>query len=142
MYHIRYHHLSAKPNGRPSSRLNHANRFLSSQHPQRRTLHLGHCCDGWYLVKNNQLNVIEERMPPGAKETRHRHAKAQQFFYVVKGEATLEIDGRILVLHAGEGALVPPGAAHQMQNLSQRDLEIIVTSQPPSHADREEAPPK
>lgn len=102
----------------------------------------GKGCDGWCLVKNEKLNVIEERLPPGAKETRHRHAKAQQFFYIVKGEATLEIDGRVLVLHDHEGALVPPGVAHQMQNLSKRDLAIIVTSQPPSHADREEAPTK
>lgn len=100
----------------------------------------GDCCDGWYLVKNDRLNVIQERMPPGSSETRHRHRKAQQFFYVLNGEAALDLDGRVLVLHAAEGALVPAGAAHRMQNRSGRDLEFLVTSEPPSHGDREEAP--
>ena len=27
-------------------------------------------CDGWYLVKNDSLNVIEERLPPG-RVTKH-----------------------------------------------------------------------
>jgi mannose-6-phosphate isomerase-like protein (cupin superfamily) len=102
----------------------------------------GDCCDGWYLVKNERLNIIEERMPPGTSETRHVHRKAQQFFYVLNGEATLEIDGRTIVLHQREGALVPPGAAHQMQNRSKQDLQIMVTSEPPSHGDREDAPRK
>jgi len=100
----------------------------------------GDCCDGWYLVKNDHINVIQEKMPPGSSETRHLHHKAQQFFYVLAGEAALEIDGRLVVLHEREGALVQPGSAHRMQNMSRRNLEILVTSEPPSHGDREDAP--
>lgn len=100
----------------------------------------GDCCDGWYLVKNDRLNVIQEKMPPGTSETRHLHHKAQQFFYVLAGDASLEVEGRVLVLHEREGALVPPGSRHRMQNRSKRDLEIVVTSEPPSHGDREEMP--
>jgi mannose-6-phosphate isomerase-like protein (cupin superfamily) len=100
----------------------------------------GDCCDGWYLVKNDRINVIQEKMPPATSEARHLHHKAQQFFYVLKGEAALEINGRELTIHVGEGALVPPGSAHRMQNKSKIDLEILVTSEPPSHGDREEAP--
>jgi mannose-6-phosphate isomerase-like protein (cupin superfamily) len=97
----------------------------------------GDCCDGWYLVKNDRLNIIQERMPPGTSETRHLHRKSQQFFFVLEGQATLEIDGREVVLNAREGARVPPGAAHRMQNRSRRALEFTVTSEPPSHGDRE-----
>jgi len=99
----------------------------------------GDCCDGWYLAKNDRINIIQERMPPGSSETRHLHHKAQQFFYVLSGEAALEVDGRLLVLREHEGALVQPGSAHRMQNMSKRDLEILVTSEPPSHGDREDA---
>ncbi len=100
----------------------------------------GDCCDGWYLVKNDRLNIIHEKMPPGTSETRHLHHKAQQFFYVLAGEAALEVEGRVLVLHERESVLVPPGSRHRMLNRSSRDLEIVVTSEPPSHSDREEAP--
>jgi len=29
----------------------------------------GQQCDGWYLVKDDQMTIIEERMPPGTAET-------------------------------------------------------------------------
>jgi mannose-6-phosphate isomerase-like protein (cupin superfamily) len=99
----------------------------------------GDGCDAWYLVKNDRLHVIQERMPPGTSETRHLHHRAQQFFYVLKGEATLEVNGDALLLRAHEGAWVPAGTPHQLQNLSGSELEFLVTSEPPSHSDREEA---
>jgi mannose-6-phosphate isomerase-like protein (cupin superfamily) len=96
-------------------------------------------CDGWHLVKTGELSVIEERMPAGTSETRHSHVHARQFFYVLEGELTMEVEHHIFVVHAGEGIQVSPGQQHQAQNRSARDLRIIVTSQPPSHGDRVEA---
>lgn len=40
-------------------------------------------CDGWHLVKNAELSIIEERMPSGTAEVRHFHQRAQQFFYIL-----------------------------------------------------------
>ena len=53
----------------------------------------GDDCDGWHLVKDKQLSVIEEFMPPGAAEVRHHHERSQQFFYILIGEALMEING-------------------------------------------------
>jgi oxalate decarboxylase/phosphoglucose isomerase-like protein (cupin superfamily) len=36
------------------------------------------------------LSVIEEQMPSGASEVRHYHRNAQQFFFILSGQATLE----------------------------------------------------
>lgn len=47
----------------------------------------GDHCDGWHLLKECNLSVIEERMPSGTGEVRHFHRKAQQFFYVLSGQA-------------------------------------------------------
>jgi quercetin dioxygenase-like cupin family protein len=52
----------------------------------------GDGCDGWHLVAADGLSVIEERMPPGTAEVRHRHDVARQFFFVLSGALTLEID--------------------------------------------------
>lgn len=93
-------------------------------------------CDGWHLLKNPELSVIQERMPPGTAEVRHFHQRAQQFFYVLAGEAVMEVDGRSVVLTAGEGIWIPAGAAHQMKNDSGDDVHFLVISQPPSHGDR------
>jgi len=100
----------------------------------------GNCCDGWYLVKNESLNIIEERMPPGTAELRHRHAKSRQFFYVLSGAASIERDGALTTVKAGEGLEVPPGVAHKVANNSQVPLQLLVTSQPPSHNDRTDLP--
>jgi mannose-6-phosphate isomerase-like protein (cupin superfamily) len=98
----------------------------------------GGACDGWHLLEGDDLSVIEERVPPGAAEARHRHARSRQFFYVLEGLATLELDGTTYVLRRSEGLHIPPGAAHQLRNESQGDLRFLVVSAPKSHGDRED----
>ncbi len=105
----------------------------------------GDGCDGWYLVKTPELNVIEELMPPGTAELRHKHAKARQFFYVLSGEASIDRDGITTKVRAGQGLEIAPGVAHKVANRSRASLRLLVTSQPPSHDDRidlEPAPKK
>jgi mannose-6-phosphate isomerase-like protein (cupin superfamily) len=97
----------------------------------------GQQCDGWHLLQGFDLSVIEERMPPGTAEVRHRHVRARQFFYVLEGVAVLEVEGVAHRLGARQGLQVPPGAAHQMRNESDGELRFIVVSSPKSHGDRE-----
>lgn len=96
----------------------------------------GDRCDAWYLVKNDDLNIIEERMPPGTAEKRHYHHRARQFFYCIAGTLTIEIEGQDFVLHPGDGVEVAPMQQHQAKNLSNANVRFVVTSQPPSHNDR------
>lgn len=97
----------------------------------------GPACDGWHLVRSEALSVIEERMPPGAREEPHFHTKARQFFYVLEGELTLEVDRREHGLGAGQGMEVPPGTPHQALNTSRESVRFLVISSPPGHGDRE-----
>lgn len=53
----------------------------------------GDQCDGWHLVKNKDLSVIHELMPANTSEVRHYHQKARQFFFILSGTATLEMNG-------------------------------------------------
>jgi mannose-6-phosphate isomerase-like protein (cupin superfamily) len=96
----------------------------------------GNDCDGWHLVKDAQLSVIEELMPAGAAEARHRHQRAQQFFYVLAGELLMEVEGRTTLVPAGSGIRVLPGIHHQVRNPSSGPARFLVISQPPSHGDR------
>jgi mannose-6-phosphate isomerase-like protein (cupin superfamily) len=97
-------------------------------------------CDGWHLVRSAALSVIQERMPAGAAEVRHRHAVARQFFYVLAGELSLEIDGVVVTITSGRGCEVAPGCPHQARNAGGGAVEFLVVSQPPAQADRELAP--
>ena len=96
----------------------------------------GDNCDGWHLVKDEKLSVIEEQMPAGAAEVFHYHAQAQQFFFVLSGEAVMEVGGREVRLIAREGVHILPGACHRIRNASNEPLQFLVVSQPPSHGDR------
>jgi len=96
----------------------------------------GNDCDGWHLVKDEQLSVIEECMPPGAAEIRHHHQRAQQFFYILSGEVLMEVEGRTTLVAAGSGIRVLSGTRHQIRNPSSSAARFLVISQPPSHGDR------
>lgn len=95
-------------------------------------------CDGWHLLKSPGLSVIQERVPPGGREVRHYHRQAHQFFYVLSGRATLEVDGKVLTINPRQGCSVPPQIPHQLRNETSEDLEFIVISSPLSHGDRVE----
>jgi mannose-6-phosphate isomerase-like protein (cupin superfamily) len=100
----------------------------------------GNGCDGWHLVRALGLSVIQERMPPGTAEIRHRHAKARQFFYVLAGRLSIEVEGVIHTLQPREGLEVQPGFAHEVRNDGPEAAEFLVVSEPPSHGDRVAAP--
>src|ERR1700704_4823336 len=99
----------------------------------------GQNCDGWHLVKDASLSVIQERMSPGTSEVRHFHQIAQQFFFILLGDAVMEVNGENIAIHTGEGLHIPPGVPHQIQNLSNNPVDFLVISQPPSHGDRHES---
>jgi mannose-6-phosphate isomerase-like protein (cupin superfamily) len=100
----------------------------------------GSACDGWRLVNHPDLSVIQEHMPPNTHEVRHYHERARQFFYILSGVATMELDGVREQLGTGQGVEIPPGQPHQIFNESNTDLEFLVISQPTTAGDRVSAP--
>jgi mannose-6-phosphate isomerase-like protein (cupin superfamily) len=97
-------------------------------------------CDGWRLLDEHDLSVIDEEMPPGSSETRHVHARANQLFFVLHGTLTLEIEGDVVHLFAGDACNVKPGQKHQAQNASSEPVSFLVISTPTTRGDRQEAP--
>ena len=96
----------------------------------------GDHCDGWHLVKDPELSVIQELMPAGTAEVLHFHQRAQQFFFILSGEAFMEVDGNEIELKTGDGIHIRPGVRHQIRNSSRQPVEFLVVSHPPSHGDR------
>ena len=96
----------------------------------------GEINDGWRYVDRGDLSVIHERMKPGGREVRHAHQKARQFFYVLSGQFSMELDGTVHTLNPGQGLEIPPGSPHQAMNLSDADVDFMVVSTPTSKGDR------
>jgi mannose-6-phosphate isomerase-like protein (cupin superfamily) len=98
----------------------------------------GDACDGWHLIKSQELSIIEERMPPHTAERRHVHSKADQFFYILSGEAQMEIEGQIVTLSTRNGVFIQHGRTHKISNESDQDVIFLVISRPTTRGDREE----
>lgn len=97
----------------------------------------GEGCDGWHLLRRDDLSILEERMPAGTREQRHYHARSRQFFYVLVGELIMEIAGQYHFLNAGSGIEIAPGEPHQAMNKSDKAVRFLLISHPPSHEDRQ-----
>ena len=96
----------------------------------------GDNCDGWNLVDEDHLSVKQELMPGGTKEIKHYHRAAQQFFYILKGKATFEIEDSVIEINGGEGLHIEAGKKHRIINEGKEDLEFILCSQPSTTNDR------
>lgn len=96
----------------------------------------GEVCDGWRLLNLPDLSVIQERVPPGAGEMKHVHARARQFFYVLSGYASLELEAETVALSPGQGLHVPPGVAHRFVNKGDEAVVFLVISAPTTLGDR------
>lgn len=100
----------------------------------------GEVCDGWHLLKRDRVSIIQERVPSGRAEVRHFHHRSQQFFFILEGQATIEVGDERVVLNRHEGVEVAPGVPHQFRNDSNAEVIFLVISVPPSHGDRENIP--
>ena len=76
-------------------------------------------------------------MPPDTAEEWHVHDRAQQFFYVLEGRATMRVADEKVLLAAGAGIQIPPGTPHQMANLSTEAVRFLVISTPTTRGDRQ-----
>lgn len=98
----------------------------------------GQNCDGWRLLDSSSLSVIHERMPAGAREQIHYHEKAQQFFFVLSGEAKFYFEEEAVTVHAQQGLHIPAGTRHFIANESEEAIEFLVISEPSARGDRRE----
>lgn len=96
----------------------------------------GKNCDSWVLADTKGLSVKQERMPPGTNEQLHFHKNAQQFFFIIKGVATLFLDNERYIVTEQKGLLITPMTKHYIANETEEHLEFLVISQPSTHNDR------
>jgi quercetin dioxygenase-like cupin family protein len=65
---------------------------------------------------NGAAAVFHLTVPPMSGPPRHRHSREDEWFYVLDGQITAEVDGQRTVLHAGDSGFASRGTAHAFQN--------------------------
>ena len=93
----------------------------------------GEVCDGWHLLKRDDMSVIQERV---AAEVMHYHTKARQFFYILEGEGAIVFEDKLITLKKGQGLEIAPQVNHQFKNQSSANVHFLVISVPSTRGDR------
>ena len=96
----------------------------------------GSGCNGWHLLRNSEMSIIQESMPPQTAEVPHYHQHTLQFFLVLEGVLTVSTPGQTHVLSREQGLEISPKIPHLVSNKSQESTSFLVVSYPPSHGDR------
>jgi len=73
--------------------------------------------------------VIDTLIPPDYHVPLHVHREADEAYYVLEGEMTLEVDGAQFVGGPGETLHVPKGAAHRFHS-SNVPLRYVIVYAP------------
>ena len=59
-------------------------------------------------------SLAEASLPVGSKTDRHYHKLSEEFYYILEGSGTMEIDGEEREVGVGDAILIPAGAWHQI----------------------------
>ncbi|WP_029903434.1 cupin domain-containing protein [Prevotella sp. 10(H)] len=90
----------------------------------------GDKCSSWILMNRDSLSVKIETMPAGTRETLHFHSSSRQFFFILKGTATIKVDGKTVTLKEQQGVLIEPMMRHYIANESSEAIDFLLVSQP------------
>src|SRR5215469_14393021 len=74
--------------------------------------------------------IFHEILPPLGGPPLHRHSYEDEWFYILSGEITTEIDGERNVLSAGDSAFAPRGTVHSFKNFNDSPAEMLAVVMP------------
>ena len=83
-------------------------------------------------VKNQSL--AEAVVPAGTSTLLHHHKVSEEFYFILEGCGTMEIEGTLQEVAPGAAILIPPGSRHRITAAG--DLRFLCCCAPPySHDD-------
>ena len=76
-------------------------------------------------VTDHSLTVCVEIFDQGGGTPYHRHHRADEMFYILKGEGILVCDGQEIPLKTGDSVLVRPNGLHEIHNVGRGRLYAL-----------------
>jgi quercetin dioxygenase-like cupin family protein len=80
-------------------------------------------------------SLAEARLDPGQATQRHYHAQTEEIYLLTQGGGRLEVDGESSDVRAGDAALIPPGAWHELVAGPDGARLLCMCAPPYSHDD-------
>jgi quercetin dioxygenase-like cupin family protein len=70
--------------------------------------------------------IFQQNVPPMSGPPLHRHSREDEWFYVLEGQITIQVDGQQTILRAGDSAFAPRGTARTYQNFGPASARHLV----------------
>jgi quercetin dioxygenase-like cupin family protein len=77
-----------------------------------------------FAEEGHLLQVVT--VPPSTKQRLHLHREQTEVFYVLEGQAVIEIGGEEFLARPGDAFICSPGDGHSLWNQSDRDFRLVV----------------
>lgn len=74
-------------------------------------------------------SLAEASVPSGSSTQRHWHKDSEEFYFILEGSGTMEIDGESKDVGPGDAILIPAGAWHQIT--AEETLRFLCCCAPP-----------
>jgi len=79
-------------------------------------------------------SLAEARLAAGGETQRHYHQLSEEIYFMLEGEAWMEVDGDERKIGPGDAILIPPRAWHQVKAIT--DIQFLCCCAPVySHED-------
>jgi quercetin dioxygenase-like cupin family protein len=79
---------------------------------------------------NGAAAIFYQTASPMSGPPLHRHSPEDEWFYVLDGEITVEIDGQRTIVLAGGSAFAPRGTAQTFRNFTDATAHMLVMVMP------------
>ena len=86
--------------------------------------HIKHLTDKAAMYDNARM-FAHVTIPAGCSIGDHPHNGETEFYYILKGEAVFNDDGKEVILHAGDIGITGYGQGHALENRSNEPVEMI-----------------
>ncbi len=96
----------------------------------------GKLCEGWHYLSIPSVGVKLEMMPKDSIEKWHGHRFADQMFFIMSGQALIELQDEQMLLQENESVHIPPRRLHRILNPTDGDIKFMIVTAPNNLFDR------
>ncbi len=75
-------------------------------------------------------SLAEARLPVGGQTTPHFHPRTEEIYYILEGQAIMQIGDDVRDVGPGDAIAIPPGERHTIKNTGQMVLKFLCCCAP------------
>lgn len=75
-------------------------------------------------------SLAEARLKPGQKTTPHHHPQTEEIYYILTGQARMQLADELRDVRVGDAIAIPPGVSHQITNTGEEMLIFLCCCAP------------